>query len=246
MQGVKNFSIWEKERRNKIFDAFKARFRAIMREKNFGVYQDYLPELGVSLKTLSTYRSGNLPSLETLFWICNCSYYNMNWLFKGEEPKDRWSVESFPRYAQQVHLPENEDDHDDMYEDGKNHSSGGDLKKIDESIFLDRKFIRSISGSGDCAFMSVNEDVFSPVINKGDLVLFDREKTIIIPGGIYVIIFNGKVLLRQISQNSTGISLIAQNKKYSMIRVKKTDKIRIMGRVLWSCRSYGVTSVLDD
>ena len=249
MQGKKKFSIWEREYREKIFYAFQARFRAMMQEKDFGVIDTRHPELGVSGKTLLTYRNRSLPSLETLFWICNRSYYNMNWLFKGEEPKNDWSVESFPRYTQKFHIPKNEDkdDNDDeIYEEKKISLSEGDLKKVDDSLFIDRKFIRSISGSGDCAFMSVDEEAFAPVINKGDLVLFDREKTIIIPGGIYVVVFNRKVLLRQIFQNSTGISLTAQNKKYSTIRVKKTDEIRIMGRVLWSCRSYGVAPVLDD
>ena len=240
----KTTSRWDREKNEKYFNAFKARFRSIMEEKDFGLCSSYHTELDIAPQTLRSYRHGGLPSIETFFRICKYTYYNLNWLFKGEGPQRVWAGESFPCYAQKICV-QDEDDDDDPIDEESILVSGVYLKKIKDGIFLDRQIFSDISASYDCAFMSISEDAFAPVINKGDLVLFDKDKTTIIPGGIYLVMLNSKILLRQVVQRNAGISLVAENKSYPTIRIKKEDKLYIIGRVLWSCRSYGFAPLLD-
>ncbi len=88
--------------------------------------------------------------------------------------------------------------------------------------------------------MEVFGQSMEPVIKEGDTVLIDRSQKNIIAGAIYAVGVEDTILIKRLEKHPNKLVLCSDNKDYEPIFLEKedTDKVRIIGKVIWSCREY--------
>jgi phage repressor protein C with HTH and peptisase S24 domain len=100
-----------------------------------------------------------------------------------------------------------------------------------------------LSKKGSAASM-VAMEVFGrsmePVISEGDTVLIDQSQTQILAGAIYAVGVEDTILVKRLERHPDKLVLVSENKDFSPIFLSKDacDKVRILGKVIWSCREY--------
>jgi phage repressor protein C with HTH and peptisase S24 domain len=79
-----------------------------------------------------------------------------------------------------------------------------------------------------------------PVIKEGDTVLIDQSQKNILAGAIYAVGVEDTILVKRVEKHPNKLVLCSDNKEYAPIFLEKeeADKIRIIGKVIWSCREY--------
>lgn len=88
--------------------------------------------------------------------------------------------------------------------------------------------------------MEVFGQSMEPVIREGDTVLIDQARKDIIAGSIYALGVEDTILVKRLEKHPDKLVLCSDNKDYAPIYIEKydTDKVRIIGKVIWSCREY--------
>jgi len=100
-----------------------------------------------------------------------------------------------------------------------------------------------LSRKGSAAAM-VAMEVFGqsmePLIREGDTVLIDQSQTRIMAGAIYAVGVDDTILVKRLEKHPDALVLSSDNKDFSPIHldVHALDKVRVLGRVIWSCREY--------
>jgi len=96
-------------------------------------------------------------------------------------------------------------------------------------------------GSADhMVAMEVFGQSMEPVIREGDTVLIDQSQKNIIAGAIYAVGVEDTILIKRLEKHPNKLVLCSDNKDYSPIFLEReeADKVRIIGKVIWSCREY--------
>jgi phage repressor protein C with HTH and peptisase S24 domain len=100
-----------------------------------------------------------------------------------------------------------------------------------------------LSKKGSAASM-VAMEVFGrsmePIISEGDTVLIDQSQTQILAGAIYAVGVEDTILVKRLERHPDKLVLVSDNKDFSPIFLNKdaSEKVRILGKVIWSCREY--------
>lgn len=100
-----------------------------------------------------------------------------------------------------------------------------------------------LSRKGSAAAM-VAMEVFGrsmePLIREGDTVLIDQSQTRIMAGAIYAVGVDDTILIKRLEKHPDVLVLCSDNKDFSPIHLDAhvLDKVRVLGRVIWSCREY--------
>ena len=100
-----------------------------------------------------------------------------------------------------------------------------------------------LSRKGSAAAM-VAMEVFGqsmePLIREGDTVLIDQSQTRIMAGAIYAVGVDDTILVKRLEKHPDALVLCSDNRDFSPIRLDAhaLDKVRVLGRVIWSCREY--------
>ena len=102
---------------------------------------------------------------------------------------------------------------------------------------------RWLSGKGsaeDMVAMEVFGQSMEPVIKEGDTVLIDQSQKNILAGAIYAVGVEDTILIKRLEKHPNKLVLCSDNKNYDSIYLEReeTDKVRIIGKVIWSCREY--------
>ena len=81
-----------------------------------------------------------------------------------------------------------------------------------------------------------------PEIWNGDTVLVDESQRDIIAGAMFAVGIDSTVLVKYVDALPGKISFRSRNERYAPIEVDMNgdlaDMVRIIGRVVWSCREY--------
>jgi phage repressor protein C with HTH and peptisase S24 domain len=79
-----------------------------------------------------------------------------------------------------------------------------------------------------------------PVIKEGDTVLIDQSQKDILAGAIYAVGVEDTILVKRLEKHPDKLVLCSDNRDYAPIYLKRdeTEKVRIIGKVIWSCREY--------
>lgn len=83
---------------------------------------------------------------------------------------------------------------------------------------------------GDYRTLVVDDDAMSPTIRKGDMVIYMLHHTFS-PSkdlGLFVIEYDDKVMVRNLSENKSDYIIFCDNKAYNHVKVAKS-KVRIIG-----------------
>ena len=88
--------------------------------------------------------------------------------------------------------------------------------------------------------MEVFGQSMEPLIREGDTVLIDQSQTRIMAGAIYAVGVDDTILVKRLEKHPDALVLCSDNKDFSPIYldVPALEKVRILGRVIWSCREY--------
>lgn len=102
---------------------------------------------------------------------------------------------------------------------------------------------RWLSGKGsvnDMVAMEVFGQSMEPVIKEGDTVLIDQSQKNILAGAIYAVGVEDTILIKRLEKHPNKLVLCSDNRDYAPIYLERdeTDKVRIVGKVIWSCREY--------
>jgi len=79
-----------------------------------------------------------------------------------------------------------------------------------------------------------------PFIKEGDTVLIDQSQKKILAGAIYAVGVEDTILIKRLEKHPDKLVLSSDNKDYEPIYLQReeTDKVRIIGKIIWSCREY--------
>ncbi|GAB6035789.1 hypothetical protein JCM15519_03480 [Fundidesulfovibrio butyratiphilus] len=104
------------------------------------------------------------------------------------------------------------------------------------------EFLRRKGCARKMVMMDIAGDSMEPEIKDGDTVLIDEAQNEIIAGGLFAVGIDSNVLVKYVDALPGKIILRSRNNSYAPIEVSMTgdlaDTVRIIGRVVWSCREY--------
>lgn len=88
--------------------------------------------------------------------------------------------------------------------------------------------------------MEVFGQSMEPLIREGDTVLIDQSQTRIMAGAIYAVGVDDTILVKRLEKHPDALVLCSDNKDFSPIHLDRhaLEKVRVLGRVIWSCREY--------
>lgn len=96
-------------------------------------------------------------------------------------------------------------------------------------------------GNASCMVaMEVFGRSMEPVIREGDTVLIDQSKTRILAGAIYAVGVEDTILVKRLEKLPDKLTLLSENPDFAPIYIgpEELSKVRILGKVIWSCREY--------
>ena len=88
--------------------------------------------------------------------------------------------------------------------------------------------------------MEVFGQSMEPFIKEGDTVLIDQSQKKILAGAIYAVGVEDTILIKRLEKHPDKLVLSSDNKDYEPIYLQReeTNKVRIIGKIIWSCREY--------
>ena len=84
--------------------------------------------------------------------------------------------------------------------------------------------------------ISVMGDSMEPSLADGDIILIDRRESKPRPGGIYVLNYEGNLLVKRLQPLlNGGFKIISDNPRYEpeTVQAEQMEQVRIIGRVVW-------------
>lgn len=103
-------------------------------------------------------------------------------------------------------------------------------------------FLRRKGRPKKMVLMDVAGDSMEPVLLESDTVLIDEGQNEIIPGGLFAIGIENEVFVKYLDRIPGKLVLRSKNPAYMPIEVDMNGdlamSVRIIGRVVWSCREY--------
>lgn len=104
------------------------------------------------------------------------------------------------------------------------------------------KFLKRKGRPSKMVLMDVVGDSMEPVVEDGDTVLIDESQREIIAGGMFAVGLEQEVFLKYLLRIPGKLVLQSRNERYAPIEVDingdLAGTVRIIGRVVWSCREY--------
>lgn len=104
-----------------------------------------------------------------------------------------------------------------------------------ESMTFDRRWLKTILGVNEknVALINVEGDSMFPLINDGDLLMFDFTVKDVVNNKVFIIEDEDKLRVKRLKQDFNGdIYLISDNKQYPPEKV--THSLNIVGKVVWN------------
>ncbi len=111
---------------------------------------------------------------------------------------------------------------------------------ITDYLSFQTKWLAGKGAANHMVAMEVFGQSMEPVIKEGDTVLIDQSQNSIIAGTIYAVGVEDTILIKRVEKHPDKLVLSSDNKDYEPIYLKReeTDKVRIIGKIIWSCREY--------
>lgn len=91
----------------------------------------------------------------------------------------------------------------------------------------------------DLALISVKGDSMEPELSNDDLILVDMRKNSVEDNAIYVLQFDGTLLVKRIQRKLDGsLHVMSDNPRYDaeVVSAERAADLRVLGRVVWSGR----------
>lgn len=112
---------------------------------------------------------------------------------------------------------------------------------ITDYLSFQRSWLAGKGSADAMVAMEVFGQSMEPVIREGDTVLIDQSRKDVLAGAIYAVGVEDTILIKRLEKHPPDkLVLCSDNKGYEPIVLEKEDaeKVRIIGKVIWSCREY--------
>lgn len=111
---------------------------------------------------------------------------------------------------------------------------------ITDYLSFQAKWLAQKGSANAMVAMEVFGQSMEPVIREGDTVLIDQAQKNIIAGAIYAVGVDDTILVKRLEKHPNRLVLCSDNKDYEPIYLNSNEMetIRIIGKVIWSCREY--------
>ena len=122
-------------------------------------------------------------------------------------------------------------------------AGGGSLELgdavIDELPF-ERAWLARKGNPARMVAMDVVGDSMSPEIEPGDTILIDQGQTTVSDNRLYVVGLGETIQVKRVQVRPGLVILFSTNQRYAPVTLQgdEMDTLRVVGRVLWSGRSY--------
>lgn len=113
-------------------------------------------------------------------------------------------------------------------------------EKTDTFLSFQASWLARKGNASSMVAMEVFGRSMEPVIREGDTVLIDQSKTRILAGAIYAVGVEDTILVKRLEKLPDKLTLVSENPEFAPIYIGSDDlsKVRILGKVIWSCREY--------
>lgn len=213
---------------------------------------DFASRAGINVNTLRNYERGDsIPNLEVAASICRYFKVSTDWLILGEGPMRHgdtgetispvpvedpaWmSPETAPAMGYTL-IPKVK---------ARLCAGTGSLETSGDVVGLyafKTDFLKRKGRANKMVLMDVTGDSMEPDVWSGDTVLIDESQREIIPGGLFAIGLESEVFVKYLDRIPGKLVLRSKNPEYPPIEVDMNghvETVRIIGRVVWSCREY--------
>jgi phage repressor protein C with HTH and peptisase S24 domain len=111
---------------------------------------------------------------------------------------------------------------------------------VTDHLSFPTKWLSDKGSANSMVAMEVFGQSMEPVIKEGDTVLIDQSQNNILAGAIYAVGVEDTILIKRLEKHPNKLVLCSDNKNYEPIYLKKEEmnNVRIIGKVIWSCREY--------
>jgi len=113
-------------------------------------------------------------------------------------------------------------------------------ENITDYLSFQTKWLAAKGSVNHMVAMEVFGQSMEPMIREGDTVLIDQSQKNILAGAIYALGVEDTILIKRLEKHPNKLVLCSDNRDYEPIYLEKEDmnKLRIVGKVIWSCREY--------
>ncbi|MDY0219715.1 MAG: S24 family peptidase [Desulfobacterium sp.] len=114
------------------------------------------------------------------------------------------------------------------------------LSDVTDYLYFQSKWLARKGSANAMVAMEVFGNSMEPELRAGDTVLIDQSQTEILAGAIYALGVEDTILVKRIEKHPNKLVLTSENRDYQPIflTLDEVDKVRIIGKVVWSCREY--------
>ena len=111
---------------------------------------------------------------------------------------------------------------------------------VKEYLSFQTKWLAGKGSVNHMVAMEVFGQSMEPMIKEGDTVLIDQSQKNILAGAIYALGVEDTILIKRLEKHPNKLVLCSDNKDYESIYLEseEADTLRIIGKVIWSCREY--------
>jgi len=111
---------------------------------------------------------------------------------------------------------------------------------VKEYLSFQTKWMAGKGSVNHMVAMEVFGQSMEPMIKEGDTVLIDQSQKNILAGAIYALGVEDTILIKRLEKHPNKLVLCSDNKDYESIYLEseEADTLRIIGKVIWSCREY--------
>jgi len=202
----------------------------------------------MSSRVISKYLAGDSdPSRERLVALAKAGDVSTAWLAAGEGPMRRGaeSEPAAPSFVQDRHFQDGEEDFVliPRYEVAASAGGGAVIhsEQIVDYLSFKTDWIRNGLGLSEkqLALINVKGDSMEPTLSNEDLILVDLRTRGVEDNSVYVLQFNGVLLVKRLQRKFDGsVVVISDNTIYAPETISKdmVEALNVVGRVVWCGR----------
>ena len=123
-------------------------------------------------------------------------------------------------------------------------SAGGGSFEVNSDIegyySFQKDWLRKHGSTENMVLMDIFGNSMEPELKDGDTVLVDQSQKAIIAGAIFALGIDDTVMVKRVEKEPNKLVLRSNNEAYAPVYLEgpEMENIRIIGKVIWSCREY--------
>jgi len=198
--------------------------------KNKRVFdKDVANILGISKESLSHMKKRGAVPVEQIAIFCAKRKVSINWVLFNQEPRsldEETNKYTRIKYFTNINASAGGG--------GFNYNDGYELINIDK-VILNSIYRSNSVNSNSIMALNVLGDSMEPTLYDKEIILFDKDNTEFLKGGIFVVSTNSGLFVKRLALKvDGGLELISDNKNYNseIVSHEEIDTIKIVGRVV--------------